>query len=1036
MGLRIAVVAGDVGHVERCLAGPETALRGHAVGAAVRLGVPAVAAQVDTFPAAVRRKLYGAVRGLRRTELADPLLPRVRARFGDAEAVAVLPACSGPVVAAALPELSYAVGSWGALAHRHPVVVLDHIEAELDSTPRARWPEMGFRLGQVLGAVAAAAPDRVLAVLERTEGLGMPSAVAGVLARHDAARLLRVLLDPRRVGPLPTGRALWRALLGCADADLAALGRVLRGDQVPGFLRVLPPARRAAVYAGVLGERDLVSANVPFSVLDELPRAARAAEAERLLALRGVADDPKARLAVAARTAWAKAAPVLAEATRRSTADERAEAYPLAIAAAAGTRDPDSFGTFLASLTRLRNEQEPVRAAALTALAEAPPWLIRDADVPVVIGLVTDATEARDRSWLSDHAIRTLSTRLIREGAVSRRQALVDGGVAALERLGETAAWLDLHRLNHALPRGAEHEVFAALRPRIDAEARQGRFVVALSLAAGLGKRAWDMPELQAFVDRARRAKDDRTVGQAIGLWLAAPATRGERVEQVLRADPSTITFHAVRKVIARHRTDLLDNVFSGPLHGRFLRRGVRHIPFFHGCFHAWLPRQNARYVRLLADFARNKSVPLHERVAATRTLRGVPGSAAALRQLVRAEEVSIAESAMAALAWTDEPADVLPDLIAWANTDRARVAVYAVGRCARFVMPEPLGRMLEPLLTSQKVTSRKEAVRLAVEHRVPGAAAVAAGVFRAPSQHRDVRRAVVSACRLLLDEPVAWEILAEATTDERAVATAVVETARDAVPERHRARYAELVRAVAASTDPDTALRGLSVLPVWSRWDTGGPGVLVDLVTDLAMTATWRQAVWALAAHAGTTDDPAPLLAAARGLLAAGETGGPDRDLPARQRLLELVRVVADAAVAGPGRPLAVALSDLLTDVEDYRDAAVTLALAAAPVERADPAPLLAAHALAVTPVLRWRASRALRTRLREVVHRLPQDDLPALAHALAADAPAFALAVAQVAGTAGGWTAPLRDVLAGLRAHPDQDVRRAALDTFTVAE
>ncbi|WP_156994257.1 hypothetical protein [Pseudonocardia acaciae] len=1046
LGLRLAVIGGDGGYVEQCLTSADTGLRRRALVAAVRMGVAAeaVVELVDELPAALRRALYQAVRAHGRTELAESLLARVRGRFGDAEAAAVLPGCSGRTVAAVLPELSHAVGSWRALARRHTGVLLDHLEDELGRTPRVHWSALWARVGgAVLVEAAATEPERVFGLLERTAGeVAIPARLRrtiGGLARHDPARLLRLLVDPRRVGPVPGGRRLWRALAGAGDEDLVALARVLGGRQLVAFLHWLPPSRRAAVYAGAVGERDLVAYGVPLGALDELPWWARDAEARRLLALRVVADDPDVRLAVTARTRWESAAPVLAEAIRRPLAEERARAYRLDIAAAAATRDPELFGGHLATLTRLRNEQDPVRAAALEALAAVPPWLFRTGDVPVLAGLITDASQARDCSWQTRSAVNRLATRLIREGAATRRPALADRGLDALGRFGGQVSVPGLAGLDRELPRGAEHEVFAALRPRIEADARRGFFGVALALAAGLGRRAWRMPELQEYVDRARRAPNDSTVREAVRLWLAPPASRAERVERVLRDDRSTITIDAVRDAVGWLRTDLLDQVLTADARGRFLARGVRYVPMFRRCFHAWLPRQCARYRELLAELAGDEQVPQHERVRAIGSMRALPGSTATLRRLAGAKEVADAEAALAALAWTEEPSDVLAELLALADTDRARVAVYAATRCARFVAPGPLGGILAPVLSAPKVTARKEAVRLCAELRVPGAPALVGRVYRAPGQHRDVRRAVISACRLLLDEPAAWEVLTDASTAEPAISTALLETAPDGVPERHRGRYTELVRAVAASADPDTARRGLGVLPSWSRWDAAGPGFLVPLVTDLASTATWRHALTALTTVAATTGDPAPVLAAASGLLAGGDADGHgpdrDRDLPARQRLQALAGEVAAAAAHDTGRPLATALSALLAD-EPHRATAVELALAAVPWEAADPAPLLAAHELAASAVLRARATGALRSGLGSVVSRLPSDRLLAMARGLAEDAPIFAVAVVGVAGAEAGWQRPWRDLLDRLRDHPDPDVRRDALDTFTGRE
>ena len=68
--------------------------------------------------------------------------------------------------------------------------------------------------------------------------------------------------------------------------------------------------------------------------------------------------------------ALGQAAAALAYAPRSGDADERAHAYRLLVDAARRSRDPGAVADLLTRLDRLRNEQDPVRAAALTALAK------------------------------------------------------------------------------------------------------------------------------------------------------------------------------------------------------------------------------------------------------------------------------------------------------------------------------------------------------------------------------------------------------------------------------------------------------------------------------------------------------------------------------------------------------------------------------------------------------------------------------------------------------------------------------------------
>lgn len=1039
VALHLAYVARHREYIEQCLSAEQTSVVRQAIGAAIRLDLPAEVflARLPHLPTALRQVLYGTVRRRQRGALAERLLPVVRETFGAHEAASLLPVCSSAVVAAALPDLEHAITNWGALGRSHPAVLLDFVTAELAAVAPVWWPDVWRRFGGAVAGAAVSEPDRVLDLLERlVPHVPLPwqiHRVIGSLARHAPERVARMLADPRRTGHLPARQSLWRALAVTGDEQLIALARVPDGPSPARLLHAIAPSRRAAVFTGAFGDRP----DAPLDAVDELPSAARPAVARRLLALRQVADDPSRRLAVTARLSWADARDTLLAATRRATADERAEAYPLYLAAAAATRDPEVVGGVIAGLTRLANEQDPVRSVAITALGAIPGWLFRPDEADALVKLMVDAAQARDCSWQTQHAVRGLADALIHEGAMSRRPELVEAGLTGLEHLGRHMAWINLNGLDR-LPRGAEHQVFEALRPRITTDARRGRFEVLLALASGLRRRAWHMAPLQELLGQARSAKDDGVVRRAVELWLAPSAQRDERVERVFADDRSTITLHAVQQAISLRRTDLLDRVIGRSLHGRFLKRGVRYVPPFSGCFDRWLPRQVTAFADELTAICTSRSSHVFERASAARSLGRVPGTADVLRRVLEDREVQVVEAALAALAWTDEPGDVLPDLLAHVGTDRARVAVYALSRCARFTTPERLGALLAPVLQGQKVTARKEAARLIAQHRTPGAVVALTGAWE--NAHRDVRRALVSATRWFLDDDAAWDLLGRAVADEPAVAGAVLELGPDVVARRHRARYAELVGMIAGSADPDTARLGLTASQHWIRWSSGGADALVERVVDLAGTATWRHALTALVRLSATTADVTPLRDAVAALVAADAEfdAVEDRDLPARQRIAALVGELSGTRSSEHSRAAARALiPDFVA--AGYRSWAVTLAVVAVPWEEegADLDGLGEVARLAVRPALAWQATEELIAVLPDVMRRSSPSRLLDVANALVGSgAAALALGIAIPAGDHAGWPEAWRELLRGLRRHDDPDLREAACAVFTSRE
>ncbi|MCR6482919.1 hypothetical protein M8542_08815 [Amycolatopsis sp. OK19-0408] len=1034
----MAVVAGDDTHLRRCVVAAEAAVAGPALDHCARRGrhFDVVVEALPAAPLAWRHTLYRVVRAAGAAEWAQTLLPLVRDRFGDREAAAILPACGSATVAALLPELDFAVPNLAALARRHPAVVFAHLRRRLEEAGEAGRGAVWARFGPALGHLVRHDAGRFVDLLTESGPVtGLPRGAESWLATATAAapdRIVALLAEPARHVRFRSGRSLERALRGASDASLIALARTLLPAEtsLTALLRGLPPARRALVLTGALGERDLHQAGLSLTLLDVLPWRARHELARRLLATHPVADDPGRRRAATARLPWAEAEPALRTATARPTAAERALAYPLLIGAAAATRDPDVVARLLASLTRLPNEQDPVRHAALDAIAAIPGWLLASADVAVLVKLGADAVQARDASWGTRQAVATLAVRLVRQGTVSAHAGMVESGLEILETSGGHARGLSLYRLDQDLPRDAEHALFAALRSRIGADARAGRHNLVLTLAAGLHRRAWAMPELQAAVGAATTAADDSTVRRAIGLWLAPIATRDERVETVLRRDSSTVTVREVADAISRRRTDLLDEVFQRPPHGRFVARNVRLVPTFTDSLREWLPRQVARYGELLADLATAPGKSTWERVSAVRRLAGLPGAGVDdVTPFLADDEVAVVEAALAGLAWIDRPGDALGTLLGYADTDRARVAVYAAGRAARVLPPAELGAALRPVLAGKKVTSRKEAIRLLAEHRVPDAAGELGALWADPRLHRDLRRAIVSAARWFLDDDRTWSWLTEASTMDD-VATALTEAGPLTVAEHHRARYGALVRAVADSADADTARIGLAAWPAWSVWDREGTAAVVARIADLTRTATWREAVHAVMHACAVTEDLEPLRATLTALASADEPVAPDRDQPARQRLRFFVGCVAGRLHVSGAKLLAAGerLATELAGRAEYRAEALTLAVAALP-HQGDLLPALRRiAALADRPVVAWQTADSLSAWVAR--HDPSRPSLLDTARGLTGG-PAealLALGIAERAGADTGWPEPWRELVVALREHEDPDVRDRA--------
>ncbi|MEC3952405.1 hypothetical protein VMT65_05090 [Nocardia sp. CDC153] len=1042
--VRMATIGGDRDYLLRQLDSPDRATATRALTGLIRLGVEPkiVSDRLPQLSQLERTSVWRALARFGNTVLADEIQSTVRSLFGEAESARILPYCSAAVVARELESVAYAV-NWAVLGRRHIDVVFDHVEARIGSADREEWRELWHALTANVAA-AARYPSRLLAVAgQAVEWLSVTALtpVIGALARHDAEAVAGLILHGSGHGRGLGGTTLWRAMLPLSDDRLREIYEICPPNERRRLLRCLPPGRRTAIASPLLMLPGIAPAQADTDVLDALPRRERAALARELLARPGGADVPDVAERLSARLPWPEAKPILAEAIRRPTADERARAYPLLVTAAAGSRDPAVVGELLELLARLRNEQDPVRRAALEAITRLSPDLLTAAHLPGLLQLAEDALRARDRSYYTTQAVSTLNQILLQRGARTGDSAFTEAALAMTGLLAEVSFALHLYGLHRNLPHGAEHRLFESLRPRLEADAARDHWDLTLELAAGLDRRAHGVAGLQRLVLRACTASSDYTVRRAVDLALANPATRDAHLNELLRHDRSVMLLPTVQFIVSQRRTDLLDILLSGKTPGRFLSGKVSFVPVHLGGLDRWTPASLDRYAELLDACARSSKPSIAERAAAVRQLGRVPGSFARILAYTDAADLTLAEAALTALGRSDEPERAGAELARYVTGDRARVAVFSLASCARAVPPDRLGAILTPLLDSPKITAVKEGVRLLATLPAPDAMTRIDRLWQRPDLHRDIRRAAVFGIRGLYRDERAWRLLAEAATDP-AVAGALLDISPTTLPVPYRERFAALLRDVAAGDDPRVAAQALAALGNWYRWappDTGD--VLVARLTDLSELGMWRTALRVLLISLGVSGDHAALTAAVSALRDHDRTL-PGRDLPAHQRLSTLAQllhpVLRNNEVA---RPAAAAVTALLAADPLWHPQVVDLTLAA--VRWTEPEATVATidglSGVATGTLLGFPAERLV-ARLAHDLPALPSEALAPIATGLAArpDIPTVLAAVALIAqcGKHFGWAEPWTTLLTGLRAHADVNVRRAAYAVFTAPE
>ncbi len=993
----------------------------------------------------------------------DALLRAVRERWGDTEVASLLAGCRAEVVAAWLPGLVDAISSWGPLVGRHLTQVVAVATDELGRSDTTWWWQERRAL---VATLLKAHPDVVLDLAQRYPARTLPAVLQARLSplvRTDPRRTLALMSADERqevLGSAVLSRRAARRLAGLSDAEAGSVLRDMRDGTAGRYvwagrwchrltrttlLRAVPPARRPAVWD--VAHQDTATATAVLDDVDLalLPWRRRHAEARRMLTLGTVAEDPARTRAVAAFLPVDDAVEVLEPATRSADADERADGYRLLVHNAIRSRDTDRTAALLRRLAvRLRNERDPVRQIALEALSELPhPWVAADC-LESLGTIVTDAREARDVSSTSLRAASRLVFGLlasddpsVKSWALTMLRQTVATRDTSFELPGPET-WSTLRPLQQL-------EVWDALRPQGGGRLRRGDASVVLWVAEMLGRHGWAAPGLADMLADATTIAHDGVARRAARLYLADPSTRAERAGRLVSRDASFVQVDQVLRVLVTHRTDLLDTyvLAKRPLKGRFATRGVWIADASPGEVLRWTPQQTEGYCGLLAKGVSDRKAT--QRAWWLRRLVTMPGFVATeTAEALAGDDTVMLEAMLTGLGRAAVPARALPTLMDHLDGDRARVAVYSSSRCLRWLPPDQVAQVATDLLTSaKKVQVRKEAARLLGLHHV--APDVLLGVLQPGEreEHRDVRVAAITALGSFLDRPQTRQALARTAADaDGAVAASVLSLGQAALTTSARAEYARLVCTVASHPDGKTAQAGMSALPRWYRWSVPeARATTLAALTDLDRQDVWRSAALvASASQVWDADDGLPVVVA-DALLRMRGTGpdaGPERDLPARQRLGSLLTAWTTGSTSA--NPLlrehpeaTAALADLLAAAGLCTEAAwcrLALATPARPDHLLAAADLLADRPVACSAAGTWIASQA--------AWGMPETSETVTALSARGDGAAawLALGLVTAAGRKTGWASPWPDHLRALRRRSDPELADAASEVVTATE
>ncbi|WPB82239.1 hypothetical protein KYC5002_24375 [Archangium violaceum] len=1014
-----------------------------------------------------RRRVIKSVALARRGELAARLLPHIRARYGDGEGVLLLTALDAEDIRRLLPELAHVVTAWATLVHLHPDVVLDFLRTRLAELPQNARPALISTWRLPLAELLHLRAEETLALLrEHDTPRDLPLLVLQAiprLSRKFPEQIVQLVTRPSARDKLlytiacpSLARSLARHL---STGQLQLVASALANPQWSFvlLLRKVAPSRRAALYTHAF-------ANAPPTALDDnlfslLPHALRDAEAVRLMERPEAREQRSLRSTLLGWRTIEHSREPLKEAAFASKAEDRARALAMLVRST-GLSRRGLTETLTYVCSRLKNEQEPVRKPVLRELARVPVSLFKPKHIELLEPLVT-ADVQRDMMDASKSPLYSLAAALIRAHVSDHRSPLLQFALMTMERL-ERRHYASAPEL-HDLPHGAEHHLVAAVLPRIRAiedEEERNRFILFACDMLGY-ERAGNVDMLQAVLESLIGSEYYRSrADHVIYYWLKSRRTRDARVHKLLARDPSTITLHVVHDHLQRYGPEKLEPYLDGrPVEGRFHTEGKSWVPLLWAgspwCgFHRWLPRQQEHYrdllLRLGDELVRDDPRWPRKQVLRVLLRLRMVVTKEHLRSFLDCQEGSMAETSLGALARLDRPESALPVLLEHLDGDRAHVAIQTVARLMERVSPGCRTATLSALLARDglKVTVHKEVVRMLGTARDGHSLALLRQQWDSPRLHRDVRIAAGHAARRLLDtEESAWEMVeAMVRSPDPYVAGSLLKQRPEALPLRLRPRYAALVLRLAEHPDADVRREALGALTRWAEVCAEQVArTSAARIQELSLATGWREAIQALMAVTRNGFAFEHVVACAAALISAPEPeahdAGPERDLPALQRLRHLVGELLSLPrpelqrlrphLAGLARVLATEVSlwplsaRLRTEPLDWRDVggATDVLLGLSAEAREEP---FFTSALESTVASSMEAASV----------ESPPEALLEVAARVEAGAPLVALVLVREAGKRLNWREDAARHLRSLRRHPSVSVRAAARALTTVAE